>query len=104
MLDFAPRIRQVSLRPALPMESFRCDGLEAMSGDVKDLIETIEKLKNIGLKSIEAELPELVLVGDQSAGKSSLMGALTEINLPQSDSMVCDKSPFYSKICQSVKL
>ncbi|KAG4437271.1 hypothetical protein IFR05_007248 [Cadophora sp. M221] len=67
-------------------------GLEIVGRNVKKLVETIEKLKRIGLKSIDAQLPELVLVGDQSAGKSSLMGAIAEINLPKGQSM-CTKVP-----------
>ncbi|CZS92619.1 uncharacterized protein RAG0_03180 [Rhynchosporium agropyri] len=67
-------------------------GLEVVGRNVKKLVETIEKLKRIGLKSIDAQLPELVLVGDQSAGKSSLMGAIAEINLPKGQSM-CTRCP-----------
>jgi energy-coupling factor transporter ATP-binding protein EcfA2 len=37
-------------------------------------------------------LPELVLVGDQSAGKSTLLGAIAGINLPRSDGM-CTRCP-----------
>lgn len=71
-----------------PIES----GLEVVGRDVNKLIETIEKLKRIGLKSISTVLPELVLVGDQSAGKSSLMGAIAEIHLPKGASM-CTRCP-----------
>ncbi|KAL2069544.1 hypothetical protein VTL71DRAFT_14223 [Oculimacula yallundae] len=74
--------------PSLRMES----GLEVVGRNVKKLVETIDKLKRIGLKSIDAQLPELVLVGDQSAGKSSLMGAIAEINLPKGQSM-CTRCP-----------
>lgn len=42
------------------------------------------------------QLPELVLVGDQSVGKSSLMGALAEIHLPRSTGC-CTRCPAHIK-------
>jgi GTPase SAR1 family protein len=76
---------------AIPMEP-QVAALEIVGRDVKALISTIDKLKQIGLQSVEHSLPELILVGDQSAGKSSLMGALTEINLPKGQS-ICTRCP-----------
>jgi GTPase SAR1 family protein len=46
------------------------------------------------------QLPELVLVGDQSAGKSSLMGALAEIHLPRSAGC-CTRCPAYIKTAEA---
>ena len=74
------------MRPLAP------DGLAIVGRDAKRLIDAIDKLKQIGLQSVDTELPELVLVGDQSAGKSSLMGAIAEINLPKGQSM-CTRCP-----------
>ncbi|KAJ5051665.1 uncharacterized protein L3040_001440 [Drepanopeziza brunnea f. sp. 'multigermtubi'] len=81
-------IRQQAAAKSPPIMS----GLEVIGKNVKTLVDTIEDLKRIGLKSIDAKLPELILVGDQSAGKSSLMGAIAEINLPKGQSM-CTKCP-----------
>jgi GTP-binding protein EngB required for normal cell division len=67
-------------------------GLAVVGRDSKKLIDTIDQLRKIGLKSVDTKLPELVLVGDQSAGKSSLMGAIAEINLPKGQSM-CTRCP-----------
>jgi GTPase SAR1 family protein len=46
------------------------------------------------------ELPELVLVGDQSSGKSSLMSALARLNLPTS-SGVSTRCPFHIRMSSS---
>jgi hypothetical protein len=56
------------------------------------LVDAIEELRQLGLKQIDTKLPELVLVGDQSAGKSTLMGAIAEINLPKNKGM-CTRCP-----------
>jgi GTP-binding protein EngB required for normal cell division len=67
-------------------------GLETAARNIKELVDTLEQLRHIGLKSIETHLPELIMVGDQSAGKSSMMSAIAEINLPRGHSM-CTRCP-----------
>lgn len=66
--------------------------LQIVGEQVNLLVDAIEELRKLGLKEIDTELPELVLVGDQSAGKSSLMGAIAEINLPKNMGM-CTRCP-----------
>ncbi|GAP86751.1 putative dynamin family protein [Rosellinia necatrix] len=44
---------------------------------------TVGSLQQLGVSHI-TELPELVLVGDQSAGKSSLMSGLARVDIPRS--------------------
>src|ERR1700731_3955588 len=67
-------------------------GLALVGRDTKKLIDAIDELRKIGLKSVDTKLPELVLIGDQNAGKSSLMGAIAEINLPKGTS-ICTRCP-----------
>ena len=66
--------------------------LQIVGEKVNLLVNAIQELRKLGLKEIDTELPELVLVGDQSAGKSSLMGAIAEINLPKDNGM-CTRCP-----------
>ena len=66
-------------------------GLEFVGQDAKILVDAINDLRQFGLDHV-VQLPELVLVGDQSAGKSSLMSALTEVQLPRDQGM-CTKCP-----------
>jgi hypothetical protein len=66
--------------------------LQIVGQQVNLLVDAIEELRRLGLKEIDTELPELVLIGDQSAGKSSLMGAIAEINLPKNTGM-CTRCP-----------
>lgn len=66
--------------------------LQIVGEQVNLLVDAIEELRKLGLKEIDTELPELVLIGDQSAGKSSLMGAIAEINLPKNMGM-CTRCP-----------
>ncbi|KAI0535470.1 dynamin family protein [Xylaria digitata] len=50
---------------------------------LREFNNTIGNLQQLGVSHV-AELPELVLVGDQSAGKSSLMSGLARVDLPRS--------------------
>ena len=77
------------------------NSLQIVGEKVKLLVDAIEDLRKLGLREIDTELPELVLVGDQSAGKSSLMGAIAEINLPKNSGM-CTRCPANIKTSSSV--
>jgi hypothetical protein len=66
--------------------------LQIVGEKVALLVDAIEELRQLGLKELDTELPELVLIGDQSAGKSTLMGAIAEINLPK-DKGMCTRCP-----------
>ena len=61
--------------------------LEELQTDEQRLIlDIIAELRKCGLESI-LSLPQLVVCGDQSAGKSSLLEALTEIPFPRNDNL-----------------
>jgi hypothetical protein len=72
-------------------EPAQIQGLELVDQKVKILVDAISELRKLGLGHV-VQLPELVLIGDQSASKSSLMSALTEVQLPN-DQGICTKCP-----------
>jgi GTPase SAR1 family protein len=55
------------------------------------VLDTVAQVRKCGLESILA-LPQLVVCGDQSAGKSSVLEALTEIPFPRNDEL-CTRFP-----------
>ncbi|KAI1074245.1 P-loop containing nucleoside triphosphate hydrolase protein [Whalleya microplaca] len=61
--------------------------------------DTLGDLQQLGVSHVAA-LPELVLVGDQSAGKSSLMSGLARVNLPRSAG-VCTRCPLHIRLINS---
>ncbi|KAI5859257.1 P-loop containing nucleoside triphosphate hydrolase protein [Durotheca rogersii] len=61
--------------------------------------DTLGDLQTLGVSHVAA-LPELVLVGDQSAGKSSLMSGLARVNLPRSAG-VCTRCPLHIRLISS---
>ncbi|KAI0458702.1 P-loop containing nucleoside triphosphate hydrolase protein [Xylaria acuta] len=66
---------------------------------LKECNDTLGDIQLLGVSHV-AVLPELVLVGDQSSGKSSLMSALARLNLPTS-SGICTRCPFHIRMSSS---
>lgn len=52
----------------------------------RQVLDTVAQIRKCGLESI-LSLPQLAVCGDQSAGKSSVLEALTEIPFPRNDNL-----------------
>lgn len=48
-------------------------GLEILGRGVKELVQAVKKLRHLGIEDLLLPLPKIVVVGDQSTGKSSLI-------------------------------
>lgn len=59
----------------------------------RQLIQVIQKIDSLCIDSTLPSLPKFVVVGDQSAGKSSIIEAICEITLPRG-SGTCTRCPF----------
>jgi hypothetical protein len=56
------------------------------SADQRKVMDIVDKLRRTGLSGI-VELPQLVVCGDQSSGKSSVLEAITEIPFPRKENL-----------------
>lgn len=68
------------------------DSLETLGKSVSELINSINQLEQFGIESKSLPLPKIVVVGDQSSGKSSLIEAISEIKVPRASGL-CTRCP-----------
>ncbi|KAI0820111.1 P-loop containing nucleoside triphosphate hydrolase protein [Trametes gibbosa] len=65
----------------------------------KELIEFVGQLRTLGAH-IDLELPRIVVIGNQSAGKSSLVEAISGISVPR-DAGTCTRCPMECRLSHS---
>ncbi|KAI0324482.1 hypothetical protein GY45DRAFT_1393054 [Cubamyces sp. BRFM 1775] len=66
----------------------------------KELIEFVGQLRALGAH-IDLELPRIVVIGNQSAGKSSLVEAISDISVPR-DAGTCTRCPMECCLAHSL--
>ncbi|KAF4541959.1 Dynamin family protein [Lasiodiplodia theobromae] len=64
--------------------------LDSLQNDgIRSLLNVVDKLRHVGLTGV-LSLPQLVVCGDQSSGKSSVLEAITRIPFPR-NAMLCTR-------------
>lgn len=70
-------------------DSIDTTALNELDGEPRQLLDTIDKLRYLGVDSY-VELPQIIVVGDQSSGKSSVLEAISRLKFP-SKSGLCTR-------------
>lgn len=94
--DTTPVTIDATRTPDTPLpldhDTFTTGSLEKLqSDDERKVLDIVDKLRRSGLNGT-IELPQLVVCGDQSSGKSSVLEAITEIPFPR-DEGLCTRFP-----------
>lgn len=85
--------------PTIQDDSFFHTSFQDIGKKLKASNDTLGELQQLGV-STDVQLPELVLVGDQSAGKSSLMSGLAYLDLPRSEG-TCTRCPLHIRVSRN---
>ncbi|KAI0478064.1 P-loop containing nucleoside triphosphate hydrolase protein [Xylaria cf. heliscus] len=66
--------------------SLNSEAIEQLSGERKALLDTIDDLRKLGIGRF-VDLPQIIVVGDQSSGKSSVLEAISRVRFPIKDGL-----------------
>lgn len=81
--DLDTPVTPVSIDP----DAVTTSSLQALqSADQRKVMDIVDKLRRTGLSGV-VELPQLIVCGDQSSGKSSVLEAITEIPFPRKENL-----------------
>ncbi|KAL3742167.1 hypothetical protein ACJRO7_017622 [Eucalyptus globulus] len=64
---------------------------------IRPLLDAVDKLRNLNVMKEGIPLPTIVVVGDQSSGKSSVLESLAGINLPRGQG-ICTRVPLIMRL------
>lgn len=76
------------------------DGVQVLGRGVKELVQAVQALRQLGVEDLNLPLPKIVVVGDQSTGKSSLIEGISEIKVPRSAG-TCTRCPLEINLTES---
>lgn len=54
-------------------------GLDVLNGEMRDMVDLVNRLRASGIEDLGLPLPRIAVVGNQSAGKSSLIEAISGV-------------------------
>ncbi|KAK2805714.1 hypothetical protein FQN51_009217 [Onygenales sp. PD_10] len=83
-----------------PSSAEPADSIDAISRTMKILVKKIQSLRHLGIENDKIPLPKICVVGDQSAGKSSLIEGMSEIKVPRSAGC-CTRCPLEINLSDS---
>ena len=75
-------------------------GLHMLGRGVKSHVQAIQTLRDLGVEILGLPLPKIVVVGDQSTGKSSLIEGISEIKVPR-HAGTCTRCPLEINLVES---
>ncbi|XP_057971611.1 dynamin-related protein 4C-like [Malania oleifera] len=64
---------------------------------IRPLLDAVDKLRHLSITTEGIQLPTIVVVGDQSSGKSSVLESLAAIHLPRGQG-ICTRVPLVMKL------
>ena len=85
--DFVQAVQEETLAPIVSSYNER----------IRPLLDCIDRLRNLKVMQEGIQLPTIVVVGDQSSGKSSVLESLAGISLPRGQG-ICTRVPLIMRL------
>ncbi|RAH46914.1 putative dynamin GTPase [Aspergillus brunneoviolaceus CBS 621.78] len=92
-------IRAKSAEMSRP-SALKNDLINIITHDMKTLVKKIQDLRHLGIEDSQIALPRICVIGDQSAGKSSLIEGMSEIKVPRAAG-TCTRCPMEINLTES---
>ncbi|USP79604.1 hypothetical protein yc1106_06878 [Curvularia clavata] len=92
--DHRPVDQVAVITPDKQRDSSEAPDTDALGRHVNEVIKTISRLQSLGLQRLKIPLPKCIVLGEQSAGKSSVIEAISGIKTPRSDD-TCTRCPLF---------
>ncbi|CAG7898438.1 unnamed protein product [Brassica rapa] len=75
--------------------------ISSYNDHIRPLLDTVDRLRNLNVMKEGIQLPTIVVVGDQSSGKSSVLESLAGISLPRAADTICTRVPLVMRLQRS---
>ncbi|XP_056159953.1 dynamin-related protein 4C-like [Syzygium oleosum] len=96
-VDFDLTIARREAQPK-PLSILKAPPIAASYNDrIRPLLDAVDKLRNLQVMQEGIQLPTIVVVGDQSSGKSSVLESLAGISLPRGQG-ICTRVPLIMRL------
>ncbi|KAK9735795.1 hypothetical protein RND81_04G228500 [Saponaria officinalis] len=83
--------------PVLPVSIFPPPLVSSYNVRIRPLLDAVDRLRNLKVTKEGIQLPTIVVVGDQSSGKSSVLESLAGISLPRGQG-ICTRVPLIMRL------
>ncbi|CAE5962713.1 unnamed protein product [Arabidopsis arenosa] len=93
-------IVNTNLHERVPIEAPIVSSYNDQIRPLLDMLDTVDRLRNLNVMREGIQLPTIVVVGDQSSGKSSVLESLAGINLPRGQE-ICTRVPLVMRLQRS---
>ncbi|XP_030478489.2 putative dynamin-related protein 4A [Cannabis sativa] len=74
--------------------------VSSFNDKIRPVLDAVDKLRNLAVMEEGIQLPTIVVVGEQSSGKSSVRESLARINLPRGQG-ICTRVPLIMRLQNS---
>ncbi|KAF3601304.1 hypothetical protein F2Q69_00036703 [Brassica cretica] len=95
-----PEVYDINVEAALTIVPTEAPIVSSYNDRIRPLLDTVDRLRNLNVMKEGIQLPTIVVVGDQSSGKSSVLESLAGISLPRGQG-ICTRVPLVMRLQRS---